>query len=64
MPAKQKDDCMSMWKEHAPKKAMMFGFLLFLIGLMMSYNVEWSTIWMVIGALIFVKGLMWKAKKK
>lgn len=64
MPVKQKDEYVALWKEHAPKKAMTFGFLLFLLGLLRFYNQDWSVVWMVIGAVIFLKGLMMKAKKK
>lgn len=46
------------------KKKMFFGFLLFLVGLLMYMGYGWDIILMVVGALVFVKGIILKARCK
>lgn len=62
MPAKKEDP--QMYGHYRGKPLMMLGVVLFLIGILRFYNVDWNTVLMVIGALLILKGIWVKAKSK
>ena len=47
---------------HFAKKKMMMGCMLFLFGLVVYLGYTWDIALMLIGALVFLKGLMLKTK--
>lgn len=46
------------------KRLMIGGFVLVLAGVLWLYGVDWPIILIIIGAVLFVKGLIIKAKGK
>ena len=49
---------------HRGKALMIAGFVILLAGLLRLYNVDWSVVMIVIGAVLLLKGIMIKAMKK
>jgi hypothetical protein len=45
-------------------KAMLFGVMLFLIGILAHYGYDWTIILMILGVLFFLKGVWVYFKKK
>lgn len=59
MPEKPKECCHGM-----KGKPMLFGVLLFLIGILAYYGYNWTVILMVLGVLFFLKGIWMYLKKR
>jgi len=48
-------------KKYVPgRKAMLLGGLVFLVGLLRYYGIGWPEVLIIVGALIFLKGLLIK----
>ncbi|MBI2542562.1 MAG: hypothetical protein HYW24_00020 [Candidatus Aenigmarchaeota archaeon] len=56
-------DMYAFWMKTAPKRVMMLGAILFLIGLLRNLGYDWNIVLMAVGALLFLKGLVLKLKK-
>lgn len=54
----------SDWHRHKGKPLMIVGIVLFLIGVLRFYNIDWPVVLMVVGAVLFVKGMIIKSMKE
>jgi hypothetical protein len=48
--------------EHPRKGVLVLGFLIFLFGALRYYGFDTNTALMIVGALLFLKGLIWYKK--
>jgi hypothetical protein len=62
MPRRNEGARKEEWHMHKGKSMVLLGVLVFLIGLMMYYQISWPVIFMVAGILILLKGLYAKMK--
>jgi hypothetical protein len=63
MPRDTKPDMCCDWHKMMGRKVMWFGIILFLIGLMSYLGYGWTVILMVVGIILFLKGIIMKFKK-
>lgn len=62
MPRRNEGAGKEEWHKHKGKSMVLFGLLIFLVGVMSFYQVSWPVILMVAGILIILKGLYAKMK--
>jgi len=63
MPKEQSNMCCD-WKKIMPCKLMWLGLMLFLIGIIRYYGYDWNIVLMVVGIVLFLKGVILKFKFK
>ncbi|MBI2005136.1 MAG: hypothetical protein HYS80_00015 [Candidatus Aenigmarchaeota archaeon] len=52
------------WHSHRGKPLVIAGIVLFLMGILRFYNVDWPVVLMVIGTVLFAKGMIIKSMKE
>ena len=63
MPKDTKLDMCCDWHKMMSRKIMWLGIILFLIGLIRYFGYDWNIVLIVVGIVLFLKGIISKFKK-